>query len=49
MATPFVSALAGLVGMTTPNATAQSILQRMEQTASSSTTGGGWGQNFGFG
>lgn len=49
MATPFVSALAGLVAMTTPNATAQAILQRMEQTASSSTTGGGWGQNFGFG
>ena len=49
MATPFVSALAGLVAMTTPNATAQSILQRMEQTASSATTGGGWGQNFGFG
>jgi len=38
-----------LVAMTTPNATAQSILQRMEQTASSTTTGGGWGQNFGFG
>src|SRR5665213_3909377 len=49
MATPFVSALAGLVAMTTPNATAAAILQRMEQTASSLTTGGGWGQNFGFG
>src|SRR5579872_2967378 len=49
MATPFVSALAGLVAMTTPNATAASILQRMEQTASSTTTGGGWGQNFGYG
>src|SRR5579862_7805758 len=49
MATPFVSALAGLVAMTTPNVTAQSILQRMEQTASSTTIGGGWSQNFGFG
>ncbi|MCU1337785.1 MAG: alkaline serine protease [Bryobacterales bacterium] len=49
MATPFVSALAGLVAMSTPNATAQSILQRMEQTASSITAGGGWNQNFGFG
>jgi subtilisin family serine protease len=49
MATPFVSALAGLVAMTTPNATAQAILQLMEQTASSTTAGGGWGQNFGFG
>jgi len=49
MATPFVSALAGLVAMTTPNTTAQAILQRMEQTASSSTIGGGWNQSFGFG
>ncbi len=49
MATPFVSALAGLVAMSTPNTTSQAILQRMEQTANSTTVGGGWGQNFGFG
>jgi len=49
MATPFVSALAGLVAMSTPNTTAQAILQRLEQTANSSTVGGGWGQNFGYG
>jgi thermitase len=49
MATPFVSALAGLMAMTTPNTTGQAILQRMEQTASSNTAGGGWGQNFGYG
>ena len=49
MATPFVSALAGLVAMSTPNATAQSILQRLEQTANSNTIGGGWDQNFGYG
>ena len=49
MATPFVSALAGLMAMSTPNTTAQAILQRMEQTANSATAGGGWNQNFGFG
>ena len=49
MSTPFVAAVAGLMAMSTPNATAQSILQRMEQTANSTTAGGGWGQNFGFG
>jgi subtilisin family serine protease len=49
MATPFVSALAGLVAMSTPNTTAQAILLRLEQTANSSTVGGGWGQNFGYG
>ena len=49
MATPFVSALAGLVAMTTPGATAAAILQRIEQTAASSTVGGGWSQSFGYG
>ena len=49
MSTPFVSALAGLVAMTTPNTSASAILQRIEQTASSTTPGGGWSQNFGYG
>ncbi|MBZ5728769.1 MAG: S8 family serine peptidase, partial [Acidobacteriia bacterium] len=49
MATPHVSALAGLVSMTTPGATAAAILQRIEQSANSTTVGGGWDQNFGYG
>src|SRR5258706_9665309 len=49
MATPHVSAIAGLVAMTTPGTSAAAILKRMQQTASSSTVGGGWDQNFGYG
>src|SRR5205085_2373954 len=49
MATPHVSAVAGLVAMTTPNTSAAAILQRMQQTATSSIVGGGWNQSFGFG
>jgi thermitase len=46
MATPFVSALAGLVAATTSNATAASVIQRIEQTAAAS---GPWSTSFGYG
>jgi hypothetical protein len=49
MATPFVSALAGLVAMTTPNASAASIVQRIQQTAATNGPGGAWNQSFGYG
>ena len=49
MATPHVSAVAGLVAMTTPGTSAAAILQRVQQTASSTTVGGGWNQDFGYG
>jgi subtilisin family serine protease len=49
MSTPFVSALAGLIAMTTPNASASAIIQRLEQTATSSVSGGAWGTSFGYG
>jgi subtilisin family serine protease len=47
MATPHVSALAGLLAMTTPNLPAAAILQRIQQSADSSS--GGWDQNLGYG
>jgi thermitase len=49
MATPHVSALAGLVSMTTPNASAAAILERIQQSAASTIVNGGWNQNFGYG
>jgi len=49
MSTPFVSALAGLLAMANPGSSATAIVRQMEQTADSSVTGGGWGQNFGYG
>ena len=49
MSTPFVSALAGLVAMSTPNAAAGAIMERLEQTAALDTTGGAWSQSFGYG
>jgi hypothetical protein len=49
MATPFVSALAGLVAMTTPNTSAAAIQQRLEQSAATSVAGGAWSQSFGYG
>ncbi len=48
MSTPFASALSGLLAMTTPNTTAAAIVQRLQQSAVS-TSGGDWGQNFGYG
>ena len=49
MATPFVSALAGLLAETTPNAAADAIAQRIEQTAFTSASGGAWSSSFGYG
>jgi thermitase len=49
MSTPHVAAVAGLVAMTTPGTSAAAILQRIQQTASSTTVGGGWNQDFGYG
>src|SRR4029077_20095693 len=49
MATPHVSAVAGLVGMTTPGTSAGAILQRIQESATSNTVGGGWDQHFGYG
>ena len=47
MATPFVSALAGLVATTSPNTSGTAIVERMERTAS--TTAGAWSPSFGYG
>ena len=49
MATPHVSALAGLVAMTTPGTSAAAVLERIQQSASSSTVSGGWSSSFGYG
>src|SRR5207249_2360212 len=49
MATPHVSALAGLLSLTTPNASAASILERIQQSAPSNIANGGWEQHFGYG
>ncbi len=48
MSAPFASALSGLLAMTTPNTTAAAIVQRLQQSAASSS-GVDWGQNFGYG
>ena len=52
MATPHVSALAGLIEMTTPNLSVAAVAQRIEQSADAtdlSAPSGGWGQNQGYG
>ena len=49
MATPFVSALAGLVATATPGISNTAIVQQMQQTATSSTGAGGWNQDLGYG
>jgi subtilisin family serine protease len=49
MATPHVAALAGLVVMSTPGLPAAAALQRIQQTAASSTANGGWQQYIGYG
>jgi thermitase len=46
MATPHVSALAGLIGMTTPGVATESIVQRIQQSA---TGNSGWTQMLGYG
>lgn len=49
MATPHVSAVAGLIALTTPGATPAVIAQRLQQTATSAVNGGGWNQTYGYG
>jgi len=49
MATPHVAAVAGLIAMANPGASAAAIAQRLQQSAQSTNAGGGWNQNFGYG
>ena len=49
MATPHVSALAGLLAMSTPNVAAAAIIERIQQTAVSQIVNGGWDQHVGYG
>lgn len=49
MATPFVSALAGLIATATPGLPAAAILERIQQSASSTAGDGGWNRNVGYG
>ena len=49
MATPHVSAVAGLVAMANPGISAAAIAQRLQQSAQSTIAGGGWNQSFGYG
>jgi len=49
MATPHVAALAGLVAATTPGIATQGISQRIQQSAASTTSGGGWTSTLGYG
>ena len=50
MATPHVSALAGLLAMISPNTSAAAILQRIQQSAASTIPNGGWDfQGMGYG
>jgi hypothetical protein len=49
MATPHVSALAGMTAMMNPAPNAAAIAQRLQQTASSTDPTGGWNQYTGYG
>jgi thermitase len=49
MAAPFVSALGGLVAMATPGLAADGVAARIEQSAASSASGGGWDESLGYG
>lgn len=49
MATPHVSALAGLVAGTTPNVPMDAVAQRIQQSANSTYANGGWFQDLGYG
>ncbi|MCZ6653934.1 MAG: malectin domain-containing carbohydrate-binding protein, partial [Planctomycetota bacterium] len=49
MATPHVSALAGLVASTTPNLSSAAIAMRVQRSATSATAEGGWNLNIGYG
>src|SRR5579884_1482953 len=49
MATPHVSALAGLLWTASPGAPAAAVLRRIQQTAMSTIANGGWDQHIGYG
>ena len=49
MATPFVSALAGLLATTTPSVAMDAVAQRIQRSANSSIANGGWSQDLGYG
>ena len=49
MATPHVSAVAGLIETAYPNAPAAAVIERLQQSAQSMTANGGWDQNIGYG
>ena len=49
MATPHVSALAGLLSLSTSGIAADAVIQRVQQSANSSIVNGGWDQNLGYG
>jgi hypothetical protein len=49
LSTPHVSALAGLLALSTPALPAAAIIQRIQQSATSSTVNGGWDPHFGYG
>src|SRR6185295_3449907 len=49
MATPHISAAAGLIALTTPGAAADAIGLRLQQSAGSSDATGGWNQYLGYG
>ena len=49
MAAPHVAALAGLIVMSTPSVSAAAVLERIQQTATSTNPNGGWSQYLGYG
>ncbi len=49
MAAPHVAAVGGLVETSNPNLPAAALLERIEQSANSTVTNGGWDQYFGYG
>src|SRR6185503_3759237 len=49
MATPHIAAAAGLVALTTPEAAADAIGLRLQQSAGSPDAAGGWNQYLGYG
>ncbi|HZU25311.1 MAG TPA: S8 family serine peptidase, partial [Bryobacteraceae bacterium] len=49
MATPHVSGLAGLLALGTPAANSAAVVQRIQQSATSSIANGGWDQHYGYG
>jgi hypothetical protein len=49
MATPMVSAVAGLIAATTTDLASDAVAQRIEQSAESKSTTGAWDQYYGYG